>query len=255
MLSDVSTENLELLVDEVESGDVSVPLTIPGLLSKGLSCLTQHIGVLESFDQGGLVVLCRSILAERAHRIPPAELVWTGPEGAKGAARSTEVVFRDLLRSARKSVWMAGYAVDHGADLFAPLYEVMKEHGVKAKFLLNIEGGAKHSADIHGEARYRINEFVGENWPFGEPMPKFYYDPRTLDSRVYASMHAKTLVVDEARVLIGSANFTNRGQTRNIEAGALLDDPGFAKSLTTQFQSLIDGNYIRSYDDDLEPSA
>ena len=86
-------------------------------------------------------------------------------------------------------------------------------------------------------------------------MPKFYYDPRTLDSRVYASMHAKTLVVDEERVLIGSANFTNRGQTRNIEAGALLDDPGFAKALATQFQSLIDGNYIRSYDDDPEPPA
>ena len=59
-------------------------------------------------------------------------------------------------------------------------------------------------------------------------------------------MHAKTLVVDEARVLIGSANFTNRGQTRNIEAGALLHDPAFAKALVTQFRSLIDGGYIRA---------
>ena len=48
-------------------------------------------------------------------------------------------------------------------------------------------------------------------------------------------------------MLIGSANFTNRGQTRNIEAGALLHDPGFARSLVTQFQSLIDGGYIRSH--------
>jgi phosphatidylserine/phosphatidylglycerophosphate/cardiolipin synthase-like enzyme len=250
MFSDVSTTDLELLVAEVESGDLTPPLTAPGLLSRGLSKLVPQLAALQGFHRAGLLVLFRALLSEREHRIPPAELVWTGPEGSKAAARSTEVVFRDLLRSARKSVWMAGYAVDHGKDLFAPLYEVMKTHGVKARFLLNLEGEVKHSADIHGEARFRVNEFVCENWPFGEPMPKFYYDPRTLDPSVYASMHAKTLVVDEERVLIGSANFTNRGQTRNIEAGALLHDPDFATALVTQFQSLIDGHHILSYDDD-----
>jgi len=254
MLSDVSTANLELLVAEIESGDLSVPLSVPGVLGLGLSCLAPHIEVLKDLDRPSLLLLCKSIIDERK-RLPPPELVWTGPEGTQAAARSTEVVFRDLLRSARKSVWMAGYAVDHGEDLFAPLYAVMKDHGVQARFLLNLEGEAKHTADIHGEARFRINEFVSKNWPFGDPTPTFYYDPRTLKPKVYASMHAKTLIVDEERVLIGSANFTNRGQTRNIEAGALLHDPGFAKALVTQFQSLIDGNYIRGYDDDTEAPA
>jgi phosphatidylserine/phosphatidylglycerophosphate/cardiolipin synthase-like enzyme len=255
MLSDVSTANLELLLEEVESGDLSVPLSVPALLSRRLSCLVPHASVLESLDRQALLFLCKSVLAEREHSTPPAELVWTGPEGSKAAARSTEVVFRDLLRSARSSVWMAGYAVDHGADLFAPLHQVMAEHGVQATFLVNLEGHVKHTADIHGEARFRINEFISENWPFGAPLPSFYYDPRTLDSKVFASMHAKTLVVDELHVLIGSANFTNRGQTRNIEAGALLHDRGFAKALVTQFQSLIDAQHIRSYDDNSESSA
>ena len=254
MLSDVSTADLELLVAEVESGDLSVPLSVPAVLGLGLSCLAPHIEVLKCLDRPALLLLCKSILAERK-RLPPVELVWTGPEGTKAAARSTEVVFRDLLRSARKSVWMAGYAVDHGEDLFAPLYEVMRDRGVQASFLLNLDAEVRHTADVHGEARFRINEFVNKNWPFGDPTPTFYYDPRTLDPKIYASMHAKTLVIDEERVLIGSANFTNRGQTRNIEAGALLHDPGFAKALVTQFQSLIDGNYIRSYDDDPEHPA
>ena len=250
MLSEVSTSDLELLASEVESGDVGLPLTVPALLSRGLSSLVPVVGELKPLDRSSLLLLCTSIVVERQRRTPPVELVWTGPQGGVGAPRSTEVVFRELLRSARKSVWLAGYAVDHGADLFAPLHEVMQAHGVTAQFLLNLEGDAKHTADIHGEARYRINEFVSENWPFGDPIPTFYYDPRSLDPRIYASMHAKALVVDEERVLIGSANFTNRGQTRNIEAGTLLHDPGFAKELVTQFQSLIDGNYIRSYDDD-----
>jgi hypothetical protein len=179
VLSDVSTANLELLVAEVESGDLSVPLSVAGVLGLGLSCLAPHIEVLKGLDRPSLLLLCNSILGERK-RLPPVELVWTGPEGTQAAARSTEVVFRDLLRSARTSVWMAGYAVDHGADLFAPLYEVMRDHGVQARFLLNLEGDARHTADIHGEARYRINEFVSKNWPFGDPTPTFYYDPRTL---------------------------------------------------------------------------
>jgi phosphatidylserine/phosphatidylglycerophosphate/cardiolipin synthase-like enzyme len=249
VFSDVSSADLELLVSELECGDLSVPVSAPALLSRGLSKLVPLVATLQHLDRETLVVLGKAILSERQHRIPAAELVWTGPEGSRAAARSTEVVFRDLLRSARKSVWMAGYAVDHGEDMFAPLHQVMQEHGVKARFLLNLEGNVKQSADIHAEARLRINEFVRENWPFGEPMPKFYYDPRTLDPKVFASMHAKTLVVDEERVLIGSANFTNRGQTRNIEAGALLRDPDFAKALVTQFQSLIDGRHIVSYDE------
>jgi phosphatidylserine/phosphatidylglycerophosphate/cardiolipin synthase-like enzyme len=60
-------------------------------------------------------------------------------------------------------------------------------------------------------------------------------------------MHAKLVVVDEAHVLIGSANFTQHGQQRNIEAGALIHDAAFAKQLVTQLQSLIDGGYVRRY--------
>ena len=79
------------------------------------------------------------MLAERQGRSRAPELVWTGPEGRLASARSTEVVFRDLLASARRSVWMAGYAVDHGKDLFEPLHQAMVQHGVQANFLLNLE--------------------------------------------------------------------------------------------------------------------
>jgi len=114
--------------------------------------------------------------------------------------------------------------------------------------LLNLDGDEKHSADVDSQARFEVNGFMQRNWPFEGPRPTFYYDPRTLQAKTYASMHAKTLVIDEAKVLIGSANFTNRGQTRNIEAGALLHDETFARALVTQFQSLVDGGHIRSTD-------
>jgi phosphatidylserine/phosphatidylglycerophosphate/cardiolipin synthase-like enzyme len=55
----------------------------------------------------------------------------------------------------------------------------------------------------------------------------------------YASLHAKCVVVDERWSLVGSANFTDRAQTRNIEVGALLDDPLFAQALLGQFRGAV----------------
>ncbi len=53
------------------------------------------------------------------------------------------------------------------------------------------------------------------------------------------SMHAKCVVVDRRRVLVGSANFTRRAQTRNIEVGVLLTDEDFAQGLLHQWQAAI----------------
>jgi phosphatidylserine/phosphatidylglycerophosphate/cardiolipin synthase-like enzyme len=51
-------------------------------------------------------------------------------------------------------------------------------------------------------------------------------------------MHAKCVVVDDATALIGSANFTDRGQQRNVEVGVRIDDPKFAARLAAQWNGL-----------------
>jgi phosphatidylserine/phosphatidylglycerophosphate/cardiolipin synthase-like enzyme len=60
-------------------------------------------------------------------------------------------------------------------------------------------------------------------------------------------MHAKCVIVDERWSLIGSANFTDRGHTRNIEVVVLLDDPIFAREVLRQFHSARDlGLFVRA---------
>jgi phosphatidylserine/phosphatidylglycerophosphate/cardiolipin synthase-like enzyme len=56
-------------------------------------------------------------------------------------------------------------------------------------------------------------------------------------------MHAKCFVVDERITLVGSANFTARGQSRNIEVGALIEDPAFAHSVLAQWQGLMTAGF------------
>ena len=76
-------------------------------------------------------------------------------------------------------------------------------------------------------------------WPFPGNKPELYYDPRSAESFGVASLHAKCLVVDHEQTLITSANFTERGQERNIEVGVLMRDKGFANALEQQWFNLI----------------
>jgi phosphatidylserine/phosphatidylglycerophosphate/cardiolipin synthase-like enzyme len=52
---------------------------------------------------------------------------------------------------------------------------------------------------------------------------------------VFASLHAKCIVVDGRWVFAMSANFTDRGQTRNVEMGVLLEDARLAAVLEAPF--------------------
>jgi phosphatidylserine/phosphatidylglycerophosphate/cardiolipin synthase-like enzyme len=60
-------------------------------------------------------------------------------------------------------------------------------------------------------------------------------------------MHAKCVVVDGKRAFVSSANFTDRGQERNIEVGALIDDPRFAMQLAQQWDGLVQSNIVGEY--------
>ncbi|XXY54836.1 phospholipase D-like domain-containing protein [Sorangium sp. So ce269] len=92
------------------------------------------------------------------------------------------------------------------------------------------------------------SNFLREVWTFGLPKPDMYYDPRTaMPGPPWASLHGKCIVVDEERTLITSANFTDRGQTRNIEAGVLIDDGPFAEEVSAQWRLLIRAGLVRRY--------
>ena len=76
------------------------------------------------------------------------------------------------------------------------------------------------------------------------PRPDIFYDPRTAEKSSYASLHAKCLIVDYEHVLVTSANFTSRGQDRNIEAGVVVHDKGYATALERQWSNLVESKDV-----------
>lgn len=243
-LSAVGTGELQALRDRLAAGRLADPLTRrdAGPLSQlaGLSCA--EVGRLLD-----------AVLAERRGQPPPPDLVWTGPAPVHAATLDTSVTLKQLFGRARSRVIVAGYSFDHGKTIFAPLHEAMVERGVQADFFLHVPT-TDHERRLGREAgqaavERRLVEFLHTNWP-GPPWPHLHYDPRPMETGLYASLHAKCVVVDEREALVTSANFTHRGHERNVEVGALIRDPRYARALAAQWHNARAHGMFVSYHPD-----
>lgn len=247
-VKNVSTTVLGELRNAIASGLLRTPVDRAALIGFGIR---HQLEALEHTLAGHKTAACLSILdvalAEREDRRPTPELVWTGPEAPAGTARDTAIVLRSLFEGARESVLLAGYSFDHARDVLAPLHASMLQHGVSARFFVDIPQ-IEHRAVADAHLTRCFEQFLAETWPFGAPRPHLHYDKRALKpGPPFHSLHAKCVVVDGARAFVSSANFTQRGQERNIEVGVLIEEPSFASYLAGQWMGLIDAGIVGEY--------
>jgi phosphatidylserine/phosphatidylglycerophosphate/cardiolipin synthase-like enzyme len=238
-LADVATVDLELLLRAITDRSLSFPLGRASLAARGLGDLAGPLGPLFACpaDVTGFVV--DAILAERRrNQRPPAELVWTGPEVVGGIGRSTAVVVGQLFAQAERDVVICGYTFDRGENIFEPLHRTMCDRDVNVTIFVHIDRVTHPGLETERHVRRFVMRFLSNNWPFGPPYPTLYYDPHTVDRNALASLHARCVVIDERIALVTSANFTDRGQARNVEVGAVLHDRRFAEALTGHLRRL-----------------
>lgn len=245
-LSSLATADLEILARALGRGEIG-DLGTEALARVGLGHLADAVVQLRPLGPAAIHVL-RAVLAERARPTPSVELVWTGPEAGLRPTRDTAVVVRELFARARRSVVVGGFRFSHGEAILRPLHEAMRDHGVEASIFLDIER-APRGVDVRAHAAQALDRFIDQNWPFGDPRPRLYYDPRTVEPGSVASLHAKCLVVDRRWALVSSANFTDRGQHRNLEAGVLVEGSTFAERLAEQWLGLVASGEMRSSSD------
>ena len=94
----------------------------------------------------------------------------------------------------------------------------------------------------------KFNErFKRTQWPAGCRLPEFYYDPRSVadDVPIRSSLHAKCVVIDEERVFVSSANFTDVGQNRNIEVGLNIRSTWLAARIIRDFALLREAGLMQ----------
>lgn len=247
-LKGVSTTVLTELRGAIASGLLRTPVDRAALVGFGVRHQLDAIeGALGGHRSAACLAVLDVALAEREERRPAPELVWTGPEAPAGAARDTAVVLRSLFEGARESVILAGYSFDHAEEVLAPLHAAMRDHRVAATFFVDIPQIERHaSPEAHVATAFK--RFLAESWPFGEPRPRMFYDKRAVKpGPPWCSIHAKCVVVDGAKAFVSSANFTQRGQERNIEVGVLVEDAGFASYLAGQWLGLVQAGLVGEF--------
>jgi phosphatidylserine/phosphatidylglycerophosphate/cardiolipin synthase-like enzyme len=176
-----------------------------------------------SLGGDGIALALRVGLAARREADACRSLpVWTGP-GATGEQRLTAAVLHELISGARERVLLVSFAAFTLAELAADL-EAAVERGctVDVVFETAEDSGGAYSGPqarpfggIAGVRRWR--------WPADRRDPG-------------AVLHAKLLVVDGRRALVGSANLTPRALTANLEVGVLVGDP----DLTSELEAHVD---------------
>lgn len=246
-LSQLARAELELLRKVIAKRQLPTPLTQAGLSSIGKGALFSKLGPLAGAGEQAALALIDLALAlgDAPAGIAPAVqapvLAWTVPDVTMlgGGIRATTAVVLELLASAKQRVVIAGYELNYGSVLFQPLHEAMTKHGVDVSILVDVPPvpGAKMNLDAH--VLVHGHQFLSKNWPFGSPLPRVYYWRASCAHQSRSSMHAKCIVVDGKKLLIGSANFTQRGHKRNLEIGVRLDDPVAATAMLTQFELLV----------------
>lgn len=248
-LSRISDPMLSVLETALEQGRVDCPIRAADLLDLGFRSYAEDVAeALRGLDRAGALAAVRVAIAERKHRPPPRlDLVWTGPETRTSTAQDTALVVERLFDEAKRTVIVAGYTFDT-PEILAPLSRAMKERGVTVTLFLDIDSHAETATEADAFASKQIDRFFQTVWTFGLPKPDVYYDPRTAaPGPPWVSLHAKCVVVDDARAFITSANFTDRGQNRNIEVGVLIEDARFAEHLAAQWRQLVATGLVRRY--------
>jgi phosphatidylserine/phosphatidylglycerophosphate/cardiolipin synthase-like enzyme len=254
-LSHVPSAELKRALEALERFPSGAKLTRTALAALRLGHLWPALEPFAAIDASSLAFVLGAILNERAARPSiRVELVWTGGEAKTAYARPTASVVRELFEHAEHHVLIAGYSFDHGATILAPLYARMLARGVAVDLYLHI-ARARAGQDLAQHLEHEVASFFAANWPFGPPHPNMFVAPSTIDPALHESLHAKCIVADERVALLGSANFTDRGQSRNIEVGARIEDAGFAQALVAQFRAATSAGVFSAVSEQMDEQA
>lgn len=168
-----------------------------------------------SFDYlylAGAVAGARAaVTRDRAAR--SVDVVWTGPSSSVTTGRLTSATVIDLVEEARNELLLVSYATRTEPIIAAALDRAVAR---RVDVVLVLERPEDNSAFGSAPAAFPSLRARRLAWPTDQRPSR-------------ASLHAKLLVVDGSRALVGSANVTERAFHENLECGVLLrggDAPG-----------------------------
>jgi phosphatidylserine/phosphatidylglycerophosphate/cardiolipin synthase-like enzyme len=139
------------------------------------------------------------------------ETVWSGPASHHVPVRATAAVLADVVREAQYELLLMTYSAKPHQPLRDALGAAISR-GVAVTIVVETLQGA--GSALSGDEPYQA--FTGV------PGLQLWHWPMSQRTELGAKMHAKLAVADRRVLLITSANLTQSGVSKNIEAGLLI---------------------------------
>jgi cardiolipin synthase len=136
------------------------------------------------------------------------EVLATGPQFIKSGIRGIEPVIEELIVGASDEIQLTAYVFTAKARHILELIEEAAEKGIKITMIVN------NLEDQHKVIKNKLKE-----------LQEKYRHVKVRDfvrSHDNQQLHAKVVVVDRARAVVGSANFSWSGMYGNYEIGLLV---------------------------------
>ena len=148
--------------------------------------------------------------AQRAAEVS-VETVWSGPGSHHVPVRATAAVLADVIREARRELLLMTYSARQYEPLTVALQAAVNR-GVHVSVVVETLQGA--GSALAGDEPYQA--FAGITGI------DLWHWPSAKRTEAGAKMHAKLAVADRCVLFVTSANLTQSGVGKNIEAGLLV---------------------------------
>ena len=211
----LSTEIVQAIENYIVRGDEKVFITIEEELRQEFPSLSHE-------DIWKIIGLC--VNTYQSKYVEKAELAITAPLSFKLKARKINEVIESMLQNAQRSITLTGYSV---SDYFSEMIDLIikkSQQGVYVRLYLN--DYEKHKSNLK-----RLMDLRSKY------LRVFDYNQAADDKM--AALHAKTIVVDEAELIVSSANLSYHGLQGNIEMGIRVVSSEKAKQVESLLKEMV----------------
>lgn len=190
---------------------VLAAVPVPGFAEAAAAVVTA--GRARRWDDGTTAAYLLGIADGYEHQAAQVsvETVWSGPSTDAVPVRAGAQVLDDLVAHARTELLLMTYSARPRASLTAAL-QAAAVRGVRIDVVVETLAGAAGA--------------IGGSEPAvafsGVPGLRLWHWPATVRAEPGAKMHAKVAVADRSALLVTSANLTQSGASKNLEAGLLV---------------------------------
>ena len=214
-VSRLGPAHLRVLADRLGGGwpqqAVRHAVPVPGFAETAGAVLAAH--QVSGLSDGEAAAYLRGLAAGHAQRSAAVrvESVWSGPSSHPVPVRATAQVLVDLVRDARSELLLMTYAATRYPPLLAALTAAV-DRGVAVTVVVETLDGARGA--LNGAEPAAAFADV--------PGVQLWHWPVEQRAEGRAKMHAKIAVADRRVLLVSSANLTQSGVNKNVEAGLLV---------------------------------